>query len=346
MLQRRIFEPLGLLQTDILGSHNFEVVAAFEDAVLVDARTVRERVRPDDGFVGGDADVHQPGNEAARVDDLFWVDITGDAEIVAPGEDGHHDLFERRIARAFAQTVDRALRLTGSALQGGQGIGDGHPQVVVTVHADDRVIDVPHVGDDIRDELSELVRDGVSDGVRNVDRRSAGGDGGFNHLVQIIRLGTDRIHRGELDVLALSPGKLDGIDGHFEDFLRRFSHHGTMLGRTADERMQPRLRGAGQSFSGTFDVEPDRAGQTADPGAFDLVRDAFNRLEVFVRRNGETGLDDVDVQTRQLMGNFEFFTRRQRASGRLFGVPQRGVENDDLVFGVLIHGSATPDFGS
>jgi hypothetical protein len=52
---------------------------------------------------------------------------------VTPDVEGHHDLFERRIARALANPVDRALDLARTAPDRRDRIGDGETQVVVTI---------------------------------------------------------------------------------------------------------------------------------------------------------------------------------------------------------------------
>ena len=56
----------------------------------------------------------------------------------------HHDFFERRVARALADAVDRALDLPHAALDGGQAVGDGEPEVVVAVRAEHGLVRVRH----------------------------------------------------------------------------------------------------------------------------------------------------------------------------------------------------------
>ena len=47
--------------------------------------------------------------------------------------EGHHDLFERRVAGALADAVDGALDLAGAGLHGGERVGDGQAEIVVAV---------------------------------------------------------------------------------------------------------------------------------------------------------------------------------------------------------------------
>ena len=55
----------------------------------------------------------------------------------------HHDLLERRVARALADAVDRALDLARAGLHAGERVGDRQPEVVVAV---DREHDVAQAG--------------------------------------------------------------------------------------------------------------------------------------------------------------------------------------------------------
>ena len=56
----------------------------------------------------------------------------------------HHDLFERGVAGALADAVDRALDLPDAALNGREAVGDGEAEVVVAVRAEDRLVGVRH----------------------------------------------------------------------------------------------------------------------------------------------------------------------------------------------------------
>ena len=49
------------------------------------------------------------------------------------GDEGHDDFFEGGVAGAFAEAVDRRGERPGTGLVGGESVGCGHAQVVVTV---------------------------------------------------------------------------------------------------------------------------------------------------------------------------------------------------------------------
>ena len=63
---------------------------------------------------------------------------------VGAGAQGHDDFFQRAVPGPFAQAVDGALDLARAGLHGGQAVGHGHAQVVVTVDADHRLVDIGH----------------------------------------------------------------------------------------------------------------------------------------------------------------------------------------------------------
>ena len=59
--------------------------------------------------------------------------------------------------------------------------------------------------------------------------------------------------------------------------------------------------------------------------------DLFDRVEIAVADDREPGLDDIDVEARQLPGDLHFFAQVHGCAGALFAVAQGGVEDDDFV---------------
>ncbi len=59
--------------------------------------------------------------------------------------------------------------------------------------------------------------------------------------------------------------------------------------------------------------------------------DLLHRLEVAGRGDREAGLDHVDPEPRQLVGDLHLLGGVQRDAGRLLAVPQGGVEYVDAV---------------
>ena len=71
--------------------------------------------------------------------------------------------------------------------------------------------------------------------------------------------------------------------------------------------------------------------QAADGGVFHPARDFRHRLEIALRGDREAGLDHIDAQRVQNIGDFQLFLESHRGAGALLAVAQGGVENEDAV---------------
>ena len=100
--------------------------------------------------------------------------------------DGHDHFFQCAVARSFANAVDGSFDLTCTGLHRGNGVGDRHAQIVMTVHGNNGFIDVRHAFVQIGDDATKLIRRGVTDGVGNINGGGTGLDGGFNDAAQIV----------------------------------------------------------------------------------------------------------------------------------------------------------------
>ena len=93
--------------------------------------------------------------------------------MVLAGLQGHHDLFQRGIARPLTQAVDSALDLPGSRRNGADGVGHRHAQIVMAVDGEDGLIGIRHLLSHIGDQLGHLAGHGIADGIGQVDGGSA-----------------------------------------------------------------------------------------------------------------------------------------------------------------------------
>ena len=94
------------------------------------------------------------------------------------------------------------------------------------------------------------------------------------------------------------------------------------------------IRGRWESLiasPGGIDVGLVGSGQAADDRPLDLARDRLDGLEVAGRGDREAGLDHVDAQARELLGDLDLLLGVQRDAGRLLAVAQRRVEDVDAV---------------
>ena len=95
------------------------------------------------------------------------------------------------------------------------------------------------------------------------------------------------------------------------------------------------------AFQARVDVGHVGARQAGDHRTLDLARDRLHGLEVARRGDREAGLDHVDAEPRELLGDLELLLRVQRDARRLLAVAQRRVE-DQYSVGVFRLGHVTP----
>ena len=93
-----------------------------------------------------------------------------------------------------------------------------------------------------------------------------------------------------------------------------------------------RQRSAPFSASAARSMSPVRdAGERRDHRALTDVGDLADRLELALRGDREPGLDDVDAQPGELLGDLDLLGLRERDPGSLLPVAQGGVEDPDYV---------------
>ncbi len=251
-------------RTNALGRHDFVGLRVLEHTVLVDAGLVREGVRADDGLVRLHHHAGAQADQATGARQLRRVDAGAQAEQRRAGVQRHHDLFQRRVAGALADAVDRDLRLARAVADAGQGVGRRQTEVVVAMHRDGDVVDALHVFDDAGDHRAELFGDGVAHGVRDVERRSTRRDHRVQHLVQELGLGAAGVFRAELDVFAQRARQGHHLPRALHDLL--FAHLELVLavdGRSGQKRVDARMFGHRHGLVSRANVLLGRARQPA-----------------------------------------------------------------------------------
>ena len=321
--------------------HDLVGLALLQHAVLVDAGLVREGVAPDDRLVRLHLVAGEPRHEPAGPGDLARIDSRRQTERGVAGVQQHHDLLERRVARALAEAVDGALDLARAGAHPRKRVGDGQAEVVVAVHAQDDAAQVRHELVQLAEELGVLVRHRVADGVRDVDRGRAFVERDLQHLGGELELGAGRVHRRELHVVGVLLRVRDGgarLALHV--VARRLQLVLDVDVARRDEGVDARALGVAHRVPGCVDVLEAGAGEAADHRAVNLARDRLHRLEVARRGDREARLDDVDAELRELLRDLELLGLVQRDAGRLLAVPQRRVE-DSYVIRIAV-GHAVP----
>ncbi len=179
--------------------------------------------------------------------------------------EGHHHLFERGVAGAFADAVDGHFGLTGTVDHTGYGVGRGHSEVVVAVGGNDHLVDALHVVDQIFDLGTEFRGEAVAGGVGDVYDCGTGADNGFDHAGEIFIVGASGVFGVKLHVFHEFLGEGHGSDSAFENVVAGgVEFIFDVVVRGADTGVDAGAFGIFQRFGGHADVVFDSAGQRAD----------------------------------------------------------------------------------
>ena len=202
----------------------------------------------------------------------------------------------------------------------------------MAVHRDDGLVDVGYPVEQGVDDAGEFGRHRVAHGVRNVDGAGAGLDGGFHHAAQVVYRGAARILTGELHVIGVAQGVLDGADPHLQhvfEALFQLALH--VDGGGGDEGVDAKRLCHFQGFASGIDVFLQGASQGADPAVLDVAGDGLNRLKIAGGGDGETHFHDIDTEPLQRLGDLQLLLDRQAGRQRLLTITQGGVEYDDPI---------------
>ena len=188
-------DDVGLGQAHILGAHDFEGLGVLQHTVLVDAAFVGKGVLADDGLVELHGEPRHSRHTPRDVHQLGAVHAGLERHDVVAHPQGHHDFFQRRVARAFAQAVDRALDLARACFDGGQAVGGRHAQIVVAVGGKNDLVRARHTLQQHADQCRTFTRGCIADRVGDVDGGGPGLDRDFHGAAQVIVFGAGGVHR-------------------------------------------------------------------------------------------------------------------------------------------------------
>ena len=299
--------------------------------MLVDAGFVGERIAADDGLVGLGKDSRHVREQLAGAEQLGGVHAAAERHRVRAHPPRHHDLFQRRVAGALADPVDRALDLTGARFDGGEGVGHGQAQIVVAVGAEHGPLAAGHALPHRAEHRRVFGGRGVAHGVGEVDRGGARVEGGADHAAEKVEVAARGVFGGDLDVVGVAPGALHRPARPLETLLA--SEPQLVLEVQVgggDEHVHPAPRRRPQRLSGAVDVPVVAAGQSGNDRAAHRLGDGSHAAEVALRRTGEPRFDHVDAEPVELAGQPQLRLRGHGIARRLLPVAERGVENDDV----------------
>jgi hypothetical protein len=303
----------------------------------VNARLVRERVAADDRLVHLHALAGQLRQHLAGGVELAAVDAGRVGHPVLAHLERHDDLLDRGVAGALADAVDRALDLPRAAAHRGQRVGDTEAEVIVAVRAEHDRVGVRHALADRLEELEDLVRRRVADGVGQVDRAGAGLDHRLDHAAQEVHVAAGGVLGRELHVERVVARVAHRLDRGLEALLAADAELGgqVQVGR-GDERVDAAALGRLDRPHRLLEIGPMTAGQAGNHRPAHFQGNAAHRFGIRGRRNREPGFDDVDTQQIELPGKLDLLRRPQRETRRLLAVPKCGVEDSNLF---LSHGT-------
>jgi len=191
---------VGLLPAHALRRHDLVGLGVLEHAILMDAGLVSEGVGANDGLVRLHREACDRLQHLRGPDQLGAVDPGPVRQPVAPHLQRHGDFFERGVTGPLTDAVDGTFDLPRARSNTAQRVGDGDPEVVVTVGGDGALVQPRHRIQQHLDQLSILVRDQIADRIGHVDRRRPGLDRGLDHLDQKIRVGAGAVLRRPFDI--------------------------------------------------------------------------------------------------------------------------------------------------
>jgi hypothetical protein len=299
---------------------------------------VGEGVAPDVGLAGVRRAVEQLVDDVRgrRERGQLLVGHDAVAELELQARDDRHEV---RVAGALADAVHGRLHLPRARLDGGEGVGHAALGVVVAVDAD------PHSGvggDDRRDHLggggTDLRGQGRAVGVAEHHRLGAGAGGRAQAGQRVAAVVAEAVEEvlGVVDhALALGDEERDRLGDHRQVLVARDAHDllEVQPPRLADDRADGR-EGLGQRAQRRVllgrHVAPARHPEGGDLGVGEaLAGQQLEELEVLGVRAREAGLDEVDAELVQTVGDADLLAGRQRHPLPLHAVAQgRVVELD------------------
>ncbi len=202
----------------------------------------------------------------------------------------------------------------------------------MAVRAEHDVAGIGHARPDAGEEVADLVRRGVADRVRQVHRGRAGVDDRLDHPAQEVEVAARGVLGRELHVGRVAPGEAHRFDRRLQALLARHPQLGLQVQiRGGDERVDAALLGRLQRPGGAFEVGLVAAREAGDHRPPDLGRDGAHGLGVGRRGNRKARLDDVHAKGIELPREGQLLGRPQREPGRLLAVPERGIEDTNLI---------------
>ena len=218
------------------------------------------------------------------------------------------------------------------ALTAASELATASPKIIVAMHADHCIVNVPHVVTQIGDQRGILLWNGEAHGVGDIHRGGPRVDGRLHDTGQKFRLGARRILGRKLDILhkafaRLTPSMASRTISSSAFFNLNSRWMAEVARKTWIRASSPAGLTAAPAASmslGTHRASPQMIGPP------DFRGDGSNRLEIAIADDGKTGLDHINVEPGQLAGDFHFLAQVHAGARALLAVAQRRIENNYL----------------
>src|SRR5467141_2269511 len=201
---------------------------------------------------------------------------------------------------------------SATSLDGSHRVGHRKAEVVVAVDREQRVFAATSVRDDAAHDPSELAREAVASGVRDVDDGRARRDHRFYGFDQVVEIRAARVFGRILNPVAKGPRISNHLGAALEYLSPRHAELAldVYIGYRQHDVDLRRLR-LFDSGPDCVDVFFDRASERGDGGATNFTSDPPARLKVAWRTYREAGLDYVDAELLELARDGQLGVRIQ-----------------------------------
>ena len=160
------------------------------------------------------------------------------------------------------------------------------------------LIHVGNVFHQILDTTTELIGQGVSRGIRNIDDGCTSGDSSLNDFGEELIIGATSIFSIELNIVDVFLSVFHGSSGTLKNLFRRGAKLVVnMAVRNANTSMDTRALALGQSACGGVDVLFNCARKSADNSTISyLGHNLLNRFKVTRGRHRKARFNDINVK--------------------------------------------------
>jgi hypothetical protein len=193
---------------EVGGVDNLVSAGVVEDSLGVDTSLVGEGAESGDVVVERNVDLNGLGDEVLNLLELLELVLALDVLAVGDHHAGHQTT-ERGDTVTLTDTENGGIDVSGTGLEGTEGVGNGTASVVVEVSLD---VTANNTAQDT-DELVDLTGGSTANGVGNTDTVHtnlvhSGVDG-----QKVNQVGTERVLAGETDLNALRLDELNNFNG-------------------------------------------------------------------------------------------------------------------------------------